>query len=145
MPANTLAAARPTSAADRKGRQDLRRFLALDALVSGGNGLAYLAFAGPLGDLLGIGSSTLVELGAVLAAFGLAVGVLAARRRPARLAVQAVIDINVVWAALSLVAMAVWLEPSTAGLVWIPAQAGTVLLFAALQFTALRGLDRAAR
>ncbi|MGV9269405.1 hypothetical protein ACWDRR_32600 [Kitasatospora sp. NPDC003701] len=145
MSANTLTAARPTAAADRKAQQNLRRFLALDGLVSGGNGLAYLAFSGPLGDLLGVGGATLVELGAVLAVFGLAVGLLAARRRPARLAVQVVIDVNVAWAVLSLVAMEVWLEPSTAGLVWIPLQAGTVLLFAALQFTALRGLGRADR
>ncbi|AUY51948.1 hypothetical protein [Streptomyces sp. CB01881] len=144
MSANALTAAR-TSASGRKAQQNLRRFLALDAVVSGGNGLAYLAFSGPLGDLLGVGGSTLVELGAVLAVFGLAVGVLAARRRPARLAVQAVIDVNVVWAVLSLVAMGFWLEPSTAGLVWIPAQAGTVALFAVLQFTALRGLDRGDR
>ncbi|MFI6843612.1 hypothetical protein OG535_12485 [Kitasatospora sp. NBC_00085] len=34
-------------------------------MVSGGNGLAYLAICGPLGDLLGVGGSTLVELGAV--------------------------------------------------------------------------------
>ncbi|MFD0276701.1 hypothetical protein ACFVHB_22735 [Kitasatospora sp. NPDC127111] len=145
MSANTFTAARATTtaatagtAADRKARRNLRRLLALDALVSGGNGLAYLALSGPLGDLLGVGASTLVELGAVLVVFGLAVGLLAARPRPARSAVQAVIDINLVWTVLSLVAMELWLEPSTAGLVWIPLQAGTVAVFAVLQFAALR-------
>ncbi|WP_327676602.1 hypothetical protein [Kitasatospora sp. NBC_00458] len=140
MSANTLAA-RPTTPGSHRS---LRGHLALDAVVSGGNGLAYLAFSGPLGDLLGVGRSTLVGLGALLAVFGLAVGVLAARPQPPRLAVQAVIEVNLAWVVLSVVAMELWLEPSTAGLVWIPLQAGTVLLFAVLQFTALRRLAAAA-
>ncbi|MFF7589515.1 hypothetical protein ACFZCK_18720 [Kitasatospora purpeofusca] len=116
----------------------LRRFLALDAVVSGGNGLAYLAFSGPLGDLLGVGRSVLLELGAVLAVFGLAVGLLAARPRPPRTAVRAVIDINLGWTVLSVVAMELWFEPTAAGYVWIPLQAAAVAGFAVLQFTTLR-------
>ncbi|MFF2659225.1 hypothetical protein ACFVUH_17885 [Kitasatospora sp. NPDC058032] len=137
MSAHTLTTARRTAPASVKA---LRGFLALDAVVSGGNGLAYLAFPGPLGELLGVGRSTLLELGAVLAVFGLAVGLLAARPQPPGLAVRAVIDVNLVWTVLSVVAMELWLEPTTAGYVWIPLQAATVALFAALQFTALRRL-----
>ncbi|MEE1823063.1 hypothetical protein PUR61_12805 [Streptomyces sp. BE20] len=135
MSANTLAAARPTAPASPKA---LRGYLALDAVVTGGNGLAYLAFSGPLGDLLGVGRSTLVEIGVLLTVVGLAVGLLAARPQPPRLAVQAVIEVNLAWTVLSVLAMELWLEPTTAGLFWIPVQAGTVLLFAVLQFTALR-------
>ncbi|MFF1785652.1 hypothetical protein ACFVX9_04230 [Kitasatospora sp. NPDC058243] len=51
------------------------------------------------------------------------------------------IDLNAVWVVLSLVAMAAWLEPTTAGAVWIPVQAAVVALFAVLQFTALRRRD----
>ncbi|MET8699073.1 hypothetical protein ABZW10_09410 [Kitasatospora sp. NPDC004723] len=137
MSAHTLTTARRTAPGSVKA---LRGFLALDAVVSGGNGLAYLAFPGPLGELLGVGRSTLLELGAVLAVFGLAVGLLAARPQPPGLAVRAVIDVNLVWTVLSVVAMELWLEPTTAGYVWIPLQAATVALFAALQFTALRRL-----
>ncbi|MFB7476405.1 hypothetical protein [Kitasatospora sp. NPDC056184] len=137
MSAHTLTTAPRTAPAARTA---LRRWLVLDAVVSGGNGLAYLAFPGPLGELLGVGRSTLLELGAVLAVFGLAVGLLAARPQPPGLAVRAVIDINLVWTVLSVVAMELWFEPTTAGYVWIPLQAATVALFAALQFTALRRL-----
>ncbi|MDY0814027.1 hypothetical protein [Kitasatospora purpeofusca] len=135
MSAHTVTTARRTAPASWTA---LRRFLALDAVVSGGNGLAYLAFSGPLGDLLGVGRSTLLELGAVLTVFGLAVGLLATRPQPSRTAVRAVIDINLGWTALSVLAMELWFEPSTAGYVWIPLQAGTVALFAVLQFTTLR-------
>ncbi|MEV7778997.1 hypothetical protein [Kitasatospora sp. NPDC088351] len=138
MSANTLPGGRTALTPVDAPWKALRGFLALDAVVSGGNGLAYLAFPGQLGDLLGAGRATLLGLGAVLAVFGAAVGVLAARRRPPRLGVLAVIDINLAWVVLSLVAMAAWLEPTTTGLVWIPLQAAVVALFGALQFTALR-------
>ncbi|MER6361423.1 hypothetical protein [Kitasatospora sp. NPDC001527] len=137
MSAHTLSTAGRTAPASFKA---LRGFLALDAVVSGGNGLAYLAFPGPLGELLGVGRSTLLELGAVLAVFGLAVGLLAARPQPPGLAVRAVIDINLLWTVLSVVAMELWFAPTTAGYVWIPFQAAAVALFAVLQFTALRRL-----
>ncbi|MFE2105262.1 hypothetical protein ACFXAF_05235 [Kitasatospora sp. NPDC059463] len=137
MSAHTLTTARRTAPAPFRA---LRGLLALDAVVSGGNGLAYLAFPGPLGELLGVGRSTLLELGAVLAVFGLAVGLLAARPQPPGLAVRAVIDVNLAWAVLSVVAMELWFGPTTAGYVWIPLQAATVALFAGLQFAALRRL-----
>ncbi|GAB7183388.1 hypothetical protein ATKI12_3219 [Kitasatospora sp. Ki12] len=140
--ANTLTPARPASAFSP---WTVRGILTLDALVTGGNGLAYLAFSGPLGELLGLGRATLLDLGAFLAVYAVAVGVLAARRQPPVLGVRAVIDLNLVWVVLSLVAMEVWLEPTTAGFVWIPLQAATVALFAVLQFTALRRSSRSSR
>ncbi|MEU6523482.1 hypothetical protein ABZ892_11730 [Streptomyces sp. NPDC046924] len=41
----------------------LRRFLALDAVVTGANGLVYLIDSKPVGSLLGIGSGLLFEPG----------------------------------------------------------------------------------
>ncbi|GAA2256411.1 hypothetical protein GCM10010232_52450 [Streptomyces amakusaensis] len=120
----------------------LRRFLALDAVVTGGNGLIYLAAAGPVGRLIGVDSVFLTALGAVLVGYGAAVGLLAARKRPAALAVKAVIDINLVYAILSVAALALWLDPTTAGVVWIPLQALTVAGFAVLQFLALAARAR---
>ncbi|WP_031074483.1 hypothetical protein [Streptomyces sp. NRRL WC-3742] len=119
----------------------VRGTLALDAVVTGGNGLAYLALSGPLGDLLGIGRSTLLGLGLFLTAYALLVAALATRPRPHRLAVLTVVDLNAAWTVLSLVALATRLEPTTAGAVWIPAQAAVVALFVALQLTALRRRD----
>ena len=116
----------------------LRRFLALDAVVTGANGLAYLAASGPLGRFLGVGSGLLLALGVVLAVYGAAVGLLAFRARPAALPVRAVIETNVTWTVLSCVALAVWLSPSAAGAVWTLLQALVVAAFAALQYMALK-------
>ncbi|MFJ7077035.1 hypothetical protein [Streptomyces sp. NPDC098781] len=116
----------------------LRRFLALDAVVTGANGLAYLVASGPLGRLLGVDSTLLLALGGILAAYAAAVGLLASRARPGAFPVRAVIEINLAWAALSLIALAVWLSPSAAGAVWTVLQALVVAGFAVLQHLALR-------
>ncbi|WP_405019454.1 hypothetical protein OHV05_23810 [Kitasatospora sp. NBC_00070] len=142
MAVNSLAGAVRSTGA---GHGWLRRVLALDAVVTGGNGLAYLAFSGPLGELLGIDRMVLLDIGAFLLLFGAGVGFLASRRRPSESAVKALVDANLVWAVLSIVSMVVWFEPSTAGTVWIPMQAATVAGFAALQWWALRSTARSAR
>ncbi|MDT7840021.1 hypothetical protein [Streptomyces justiciae] len=116
----------------------LRRFLALDAVVTGANGLAYLTASGPLGRFLGVGSTLLLELGAFLVVYAAGVGWLASRPRPAALPVRAVVEANLAWALLSCVALALWLSPSTAGGVWTVLQALTVAGFAALQHVTLK-------
>ncbi|MBT2449022.1 hypothetical protein J7F03_18350 [Streptomyces sp. ISL-43] len=116
----------------------LRRVLALDAVVTAGNGLAYAAFSAPLGRLLGVGQGLLLELGVLLVLYGAGVGWLASRRQPPAFPVKLVIEANYAWAALSLVALVVWFTPTAAGAVWIPAQALTVAGFALLQQLALR-------
>ncbi|MET9800598.1 hypothetical protein [Streptomyces sp. NPDC006368] len=120
----------------------LRRFLALDAVVTGANGLAYAVASAPLGRLLGVDASLLLGLGLFLTGFAAAVGYLASRPQPPATPVRLVIDANAVWAVLSVVALVAWLSPSTAGAVWIPAQAVTVAAFAALQWCALRAVGR---
>lgn len=134
MSATSLAALARTS----DPQTVLRRFLALDAVVTGANGLAYLAVSGPLGRLLGVDSGLLLALGTFLTVYAAAVGLLASRARPAALPVRAVIEANLAWTALSLVALAVWLSPSTAGAVWTVLQALTVAGFAGLQYAALK-------
>jgi hypothetical protein len=116
----------------------LRRFLALDAVVTGGNALAYLAFSGPLGRFLGADATLLLALGAFLALYAAGVGLLAARRQPPALGVRAVVEANLAWAAVSLVALALWLTPSTPGAVWTVLQALVVAGFAALQHMTLK-------
>ncbi|MGW6839851.1 hypothetical protein [Streptomyces sp. NPDC054958] len=125
-------------ARNRVPQTALRRFLALDSVVTTANGLAYLAFSAPLGRLLGVGQGLLLELGILLAVYGAGVGWLASRRRPPVLPVKLVIETNYAWAALSLASLAIWFEPTTAGLLWIPMQALTVAGFAVLQQIALR-------
>ncbi|WP_455360440.1 hypothetical protein [Streptomyces sp. SYSU K21746] len=118
----------------------LRRFLALDAVVTTANGLAYVAASGPLGRLLGVGSGLLPELGVFLVLFGAGVGYLASRKQPPVFPVKAVIEANLLWAALSIAALVLWFSPTTAGAVWIPMQAMTVAGFAVLQHLALRAV-----
>ncbi|WCN04231.1 hypothetical protein [Streptomyces sp. M92] len=116
----------------------LRRFLALDAVVTGANAVAYLALSGPLGRFLGAGSGLLLALGAFLAVYAGCVALLAARPRPPALGVLAVVETNLAWAAVSLAALGLWLTPTTAGAVWTVLQALTVAGFALLQYAVLR-------
>ncbi|GLF98292.1 hypothetical protein [Streptomyces yaizuensis] len=120
----------------------LRRFLALDAVVTGVNGAAYAAASGPLGRFLGVDSGFLLGLGVFLVLYAVALGVLAGRRSPAGGAVSAVVEANLLYAALSFVSAVLWFDPTTAGAVWIPLQAVVVALFAVLQYTALRAVRR---
>ncbi|MFD0369155.1 hypothetical protein [Streptomyces sp. NPDC059071] len=119
-------------------RSMVRRFLALDAVVTGANGLAYAVASGPLGELLGVERGLLFELGLFLTVYAAGVGLLASRPQPPVLGVKAVVDVNLLWTVLSVVALVAWLEPTTAGAVWTLLQAGTVAGFAALQWAALR-------
>ncbi|WP_435187060.1 hypothetical protein [Streptomyces sp. bgisy126] len=134
LPTGLARAARPHTA--------LRRLLALDAVVTGANGIAYATASRPLGELLGVDAGLLLGLGLFLTAFAAGVAWLASRPQPPAPAVRLVVDANLLWVVLSAVALVAWLEPTTAGLVWTPLQAVAVAGFAALQWTALRALSR---
>lgn len=118
-----------------------RRWFALDALVTGGNGLAYLAAAGPLADLLGGDAATYRWVGAFLLAYAAAVGAYAARPRSTA-AGWAIVGANVAWVLASLdVAVTGALDLDTAGRTWAVAQALVVGALAAVQAGALRRRD----
>jgi hypothetical protein len=121
----------------------VRLALGADALITGVNGVAYVAAAGLLDGPLGVEASTMRPIGAFLIAFAGLVGLLALARRPAPAAVRTVIAANVVWVGASLIVLAGgWLEPSTIGGIWIGLQAVVVGGFAALQAAALRHQPR---
>ena len=114
------------------GRSLLRPALILDAAVTGVNGVAYLAAAGPLEDLLGLPAAWLRGAGAVLLAFAVLVALVS--RSPAAGPVRAIVAVNVLWVIGSVVlAIAGWGSPETAGTVWILLQALVVAGFAELQ------------
>jgi hypothetical protein len=126
-----IQAAVPTSL--RPSRIGLGAALRLDAVVTGANGVAYLAAAGPVGDLLGLSPSLLRGAGAFLVLFSVLVWL------APRALVPAVVAANGAWAAMSIAAvLADWGTPSTAGSVWIVLQAIVVAGFAELQLAALR-------
>jgi hypothetical protein len=121
-------------------RETLQRLvLKLDAVVTGANGVAYLAAAEPLEDLLGVSAELMRPIGAFLVLFAAAVWFVATRRMVPRVAVLAIATANAVWALGSLVfAAAGASSPNTVGTVWVLLQALVVAGFAALQALASR-------
>jgi hypothetical protein len=137
MAADSLATPVPTRLLPTRAGL-LRWALGVDAAVTGVNGLAYLALAGPLHDLLGVPAADLRAIGAFLVVFAAGVGTVARRPDPPAAAVVAIVAANAAWAVASVVAAVadLW-SPTAAGTVWTVLQAGVVALFAALQATGL--------
>ena len=118
---------------------DLRLILKLDAVVTGTGGIAYLALANPLEDLLGVAPELTRPMGAFLVLFAAAVWFVATRPVVPRLAAADIAAANALWALGSLVfAAAGASSPTTVGTVWIVLQALVVGGFAALQALAMR-------
>nr|WP_055505525.1 hypothetical protein [Nonomuraea pusilla] len=117
----------------------LRLALALDAVVTGANGLVYLAFAAPVSTLLGPGAGLLREIGIFLLVYGAAVGVIASRPAISAAATKAVIGLNIAWTLASVGAVVTGsADFTTIGAIWAIAQAIVVAVFAELQITGLR-------
>ena len=121
----------------------VRLALRLDAIVTGANGVAYLAAAGLLDGPLGVEAATLRPIGAFLIVYAIAVALVSRPERPSPAAVRVVIAANAIWAADSLIVLiGGWLDPTTGGAVWIALQALVVAGFAGLQTAALRNARR---
>jgi hypothetical protein len=121
------------------GNALLRFALKLDAVVTGANGVAYLAAAGLLDGPLGVPDGFLRGIGAFLVAYAAVVWLLATRPSIPRAGVEAVIAANATWAIGSVVMLALdWHSPTVGGGVWIALQALVVAGFAALQYVAAR-------
>ncbi|MFJ5997460.1 hypothetical protein [Streptomyces sp. NPDC092370] len=130
-----------TAAGSPAAARPLRMFLALDAAVTGANGLIYLLAAGPVGELLGLDAGFLRGIGAFLTVYGVLVAIAASRPVPPVTPTKLIIEANLLWAVVS-IATAVfgWFGPNTVGTVWIPLQAAVVAAFAFLQMSGLRRL-----
>jgi hypothetical protein len=108
-------------------------------VLTGANGLAYVAGAAVLDSLLGPSPAVLVGLGVFMLAYAATAAVLATRRPVSRLGVGVIADGNILWAIASLAVVGFgWLGLTTAGTVWTLIQAALVVAFAALQLAALR-------
>ena len=126
-----------------RSRPLLRLALKLDAVVTGANGAAYLAAAGPLSDLLGLSEALLRAAGAFLLAYAAVVWIVGTRREIPRGPVYAIVGANAIWAVDSVVmAIAGWGDATTAGTVWILLQAVVVAAFAELQLAGVRRMGR---
>ncbi|MEV5830085.1 hypothetical protein AB0L25_31405 [Spirillospora sp. NPDC052242] len=130
---------RPARGLLADGARLLRLALRLDAGVTAANGLAYLALAGPVEDLIGLDPGPGRAIGAFLLGYAALVWAVSVPARPNRLAVTAVVEVNLLWTVLSVVTVALgWFSLTTAGAAWAVLQAIAVAGFAAVQYTALR-------
>lgn len=113
-------------------RLTLRTVLLLDAGVSGVNGLAYLAGAVVLDDLLGPSALTLAVLGGALIVWAVVLDWVATRRPVPPTYAREVALANLLWVAGSVAALAL-LDLTAVGIVWCVLQAAVVAGFAAVQ------------
>ena len=117
----------------------LRRVLAVDAVFSGVSGIAMIAFADLLANLLQLPVELISEAGIVLLPFAAFVGFVASRSEPARLAVWAIIAINIVWVVDSILLLFTgWVAPNALGYAVVIGQAAGVLVLADLEYMGMK-------
>jgi hypothetical protein len=117
----------------------LRRVLVVDAVFSGASGIGMIVFAELFANLLQLPAELISEAGIVLLPFAAFVGFVAARSEPARIAVWAIVAINVVWVVDSIVLLFTgWVAPNALGYTVVVAQAAGVLVLADLEYMGYR-------
>ena len=117
----------------------LARILALDAVTSAAAGLLLLLGAGHTAELLGLPVTLQRTAGAILLVFAAFVASVARQDRPAKAAILAVIVVNVLWVAESVLLLVLGLVPATGlGIAFVLAQAAAVAVLAELQVVGLR-------
>src|SRR6266705_2535436 len=117
----------------------LRRVLLADAAASAVAGLAMLLGAGLLEPLLGIAAALLRAVGLAFLAYAAVVAYLGMHVRVASPAVQAVVAVNALWAAASiLVLLTGWIAPTPLGYAFVIGQALAAAVFGALEQMGLR-------
>lgn len=124
----------PTTHRDAKIRDPrIRRFLGLDAALTGANGLIYLVAAAPLGEWLGMPPTLLRLLGTFLIVVAVGVAMLARSTAPPRRWVMALAEFNLIWVIASIGYAVLAADLTTLGRIWALLQAGLVGAFAAVQ------------
>lgn len=117
----------------------LKRSLLADAAVSGGVGALQLAAADWLSRLLALPQPLLLDTGAFLVAYAVALLILANSRRVWPAIVMIIVLGNVGWAIACAGVLATHaLPPSILGAVFLLVQAAAVLTFAALEYAGLK-------
>jgi hypothetical protein len=117
----------------------LRTVLLADAIASGATGLLMIAGAGLLEGLLGLPVALMREAGLVLIPYVAFVAWIGTREAISRSSVQAIIAINVLWAAASIgLLVSGWVAPTMLGTAFVIAQGAVVAVLAELQFVGLR-------
>jgi hypothetical protein len=127
--------------------RNLRVLLGVDAAFCLAAGLGLVAAADALGPAMGLPVGLLRGAGMVLLPWGAFVAWCAGRAEPPRRAVLAVVVLNLLWAADSVLLLATgWVAPNGLGVAFVLVQAAMGAGIAVLQFLALPragGLQRA--
>lgn len=139
MTANTI-----TNRLDAVAPETLLRFsLKLDAIPTALNGLAYIVLAGVLDSALGLPGAYLLAVGAAIFAYGCGIWFVATRPAVPRAGAWAAVELNAAFVLGSLATLVFGVfDTTTAGTVWLLAQAALVADLALLQWYALRRASR---
>ncbi|RDJ20173.1 hypothetical protein DWF00_28005 [Bosea caraganae] len=117
----------------------LRNALALDAAACAATGLLLDFGAGALSGPLGFPAAFLMGAGLVLLPCAALLAFFASRATLPRLAVYAVIGVNILWVADSiLILVAGWFAPTGLGIAFVLAQAAAVAVITELEVIGLR-------
>ena len=117
----------------------LRNALALDAAACAATGVLLSLAAGPLAGLLGFPQGFLRGAGLTLLPCAALLAWFASRIALPRLAIHAVIAVNLIWIADSIVILvAGWFQPSGLGIAFVLAQAATVAVVTELEVIGLK-------
>jgi hypothetical protein len=117
----------------------LRQGLLADAIITGATGLVMFFGAGILASLLELPEALLRYAGLALFPFVAYVAYIATRERLHRSAVWAVILINALWVAASIVLLlSGWVAPNALGSLFVIVQALAVAVFADIQYLGVR-------
>jgi hypothetical protein len=119
----------------------LRLALVADAILTGANGIGYLALATVLDSVLGVERSVQYPIGVFLTVYAVWVFFVVRQEHIKRAAALVVITLNALWTVLSIVAAATdALGATGVGTGWIVLQGLVVGAMAALQYAGLRRL-----
>ena len=117
----------------------LRTALSLDAAACAATGLLLSLAAGPLSGLLGLPPAFLRGAGLVLLPCAALLAWFAGRGTLPRLAVHAVIGVNLLWIADSVaILVAGWFQPTALGIAFVLAQAAAVAVVTELEVIGLK-------
>jgi hypothetical protein len=117
----------------------LRNALSLDAAACAATGLLLTLAAGPLAAPLGFPAGFLRGAGVLLLPCAALLGWFASRETLPRIAVHAVIAVNLLWIADSIVILvAGWFQPSGFGIAFVLAQAAAVAVITELEVIGLK-------
>ena len=123
----------------------LRLILLADAAASGATAALLVAGAGVLERLFGLPIALMHEAGLLLIPYVVLVVFVASRPSVAVAAVNAIITINAVWTAASVLLLTSgWVAPTLLGVAFVLAQALAVGAFAVIQYVCLRQASRGA-